>query len=101
MRPAYRLLYKGCCDRTHNYRGPHVKNLSLPVKVGLLVAVLLATILIVAIVGVVELTRLDARFNTVANVTSKAVFLTGDGRIDLLVAIRCEKNTILTQDKAK
>jgi methyl-accepting chemotaxis protein len=80
---------------------PRMKHLSLSIKVALLVAVLLVTVLIVAIVGVVELTRLDARFDQLANTTGKAVHLSGDGRIELLTAIRGEKNAILLPDKAR
>ncbi|HEY7120767.1 MAG TPA: methyl-accepting chemotaxis protein [Tepidisphaeraceae bacterium] len=78
-----------------------MKNLTLTAKVGILVAVFLATILIVAIVGVVQLTRLDARFDRMANTTSKAVWHSGDGRIELLTAIRGEKNAILIPDKTQ
>lgn len=78
-----------------------MKNLKLSVKVAILVAVLLATVLVVAVVGVVELSRLDARFDQVANTTSKAVWLSGDGRIELLTAVRGEKNAMLVPDKAQ
>jgi methyl-accepting chemotaxis protein len=78
-----------------------VKNLKLSVKVAVLVAVLLTTVLIVAVVGVVQLSRLDARFDQVANTTSKAVWLSGDGRIEMLTAVRGEKNAMLVSDKAQ
>jgi methyl-accepting chemotaxis protein len=78
-----------------------VKNLTLSIKIAILVAVLLVTVSIVAVVGVVQLSRLDARFNQVANTTSKAVWLSGDGRIELLTAVRNEKNAILASDKAQ
>src|SRR4051812_4294767 len=67
----------------------------------MLVAVLLVTVLIVAIVGVVQLTRLTARFDQAANSTIKGAALTGDGRIELLGAIRAEKNAILIPDKVQ
>ena len=78
-----------------------MKNLSLSIKIAMLVAVLLATVLIVAIVGVVQLTRLDARFDQMVNTTGRAVQLSGDGRIELLTAIRGEKNAMLLPDKAR
>jgi methyl-accepting chemotaxis protein len=78
-----------------------VKNLKLSVKVAILIAVLLATALIVAVVGVVQLSRLDARFDQMANTTSRALWLSGDGRIELLSAVRGEKNAILIPDKAQ
>jgi methyl-accepting chemotaxis protein len=78
-----------------------VKNLKLSVKVAILVAVLLITVAVVAVVGVVQLTRLDARFDQMANTTSRAVWLSGDARIELLTVVRNEKNAILTTDKIK
>jgi methyl-accepting chemotaxis protein len=78
-----------------------VKNLRLSVKVGILVAVLLATVLIVALVGVVQLARLQARFDRVVNTTARAVQLSGDGRIELLTVVRSEKNAILVPDKTQ
>ena len=82
-------------------KGSLVKNLTLSVKITILVAVLLTTVLIVAVVGVVQLLRLNARFDQVANTTSKAVWLSGDGRIELLTAVRNEKNALLVPDKAQ
>src|SRR5262245_21336847 len=48
-----------------------------------------------------QLTRLAQRFDVMVNVTSRAIFLTGDGRIELLTAIRGEKNAMLMPDKAR
>ncbi|MGH7177908.1 MAG: methyl-accepting chemotaxis protein, partial [Tepidisphaeraceae bacterium] len=78
-----------------------MRNLRLSVKIGVLVAVLLSTIVVVAIVGVVQLTDLDARFEHMVNTTGQAIQLSGDGRIELLTAIRNEKNAILAPDKAQ
>ena len=44
-----------------------MKNLKLSVKVGILVGVLLFTVLIVAIVGLVQLMHLTERFEMTAN----------------------------------
>src|SRR4051812_32504953 len=84
-----------------NWRRIQVKNLTLSIKIAVLVVVLLATVLIVAVVGVVQLSRLDERFDKVANTTSQALWLSGDGRIELLTAVRGEKNAMLAGDKAQ
>lgn len=78
-----------------------MKNLRLSTKIGLLVAVLLLTVVTVAMVGVVQLTRLSERFDAMATVTNRAILLTGDGRIELLTAIRGEKNAMLMPDKVR
>jgi methyl-accepting chemotaxis protein len=77
-----------------------MRNLKLSMKVGLLVTVLLATILVVAVVGVVQLSQLDARFESLVKTTSRAIQLTGDGQSQLLMTIRAEKNAILVPDRA-
>ena len=78
-----------------------MRNLRVSARIRLLVAVLLATSLVVGAVGVVQLTLLEERFERMANTTSKAVWLTGDGRIELLMTIRAEKNAILMRDKTR
>lgn len=62
-------------------------------------AVLLVTTLIVAVVGVLQLTHLDGRFAEMVDYTGKAIQLTGDSRIELLAAIRSTKNAILADDR--
>jgi methyl-accepting chemotaxis protein len=78
-----------------------VKNLNITAKLGLLVAVLLATALTIAAVGVTQLTRLNAKFENMVNTTNHAIMLASEARVDLLAAVRAEKNAVIVQDKVR
>ncbi|MFO0827644.1 MAG: methyl-accepting chemotaxis protein [Phycisphaerales bacterium] len=74
-----------------------MKNLGIGTKMGILVAVLLATAIVIAIVGTTQLARLTQTFAQIIDVESKAINVCNELRIELLSAIRAEKNAILAQ----
>lgn len=76
-----------------------MKNLSIAFKMGILVAALLVTALTIAVVGVRQLNNLNGKFDHLVETTSRAIDLASEGRIELLAAIRSEKNAILVEDK--
>ena len=78
-----------------------MKNLRLSVKVGFLVAVLLATTVTIAVVGVRQLARLDGQFRVLVDTTSREMMLAAEARVALLAAVRAEKNAILVVEKAR
>ena len=78
-----------------------MKNTRLSVKVGLLVAVLLATTVVIAVVGVRQLARLDGQFRELVDTTGRAVIMTAEARVALNAAARAEKNAILVADKGR
>src|ERR1043166_3056760 len=82
-------------------RGEFVKNMSLAVKVGILVAVLLATALSITSVSLMQLASLDARFDSMAATTIPKMTLASQVRRELLLAIRAEKNAILVREKTR
>jgi methyl-accepting chemotaxis protein len=82
-------------------KGHLVKNLKLSMKVGILVAVLLATTLTVAIVGVRQLSHLSAAFDEMVDTTGRATIVAAEGRAELMASIRFEKNSVIIQDKIK
>ncbi|MFO0874222.1 MAG: methyl-accepting chemotaxis protein [Phycisphaerales bacterium] len=77
-----------------------MKNLSIGVKMGILVAVLLATALTIAAVGVTQLNRLKNEFDNLVETTSRAMMLASEARSELFMAVRAEKNAILVPEKA-
>ncbi len=78
-----------------------MKNLSIAVKMGILVAVLLATAVTIAAVGVTQLAHLDTRFEHMVDTTVRAMRLSGDARVELLAAVRAEKNAVLVPEKSR
>src|SRR6185436_7500850 len=62
-------------------------------KISLLVAILLATTLFVAVVGIRQLERLRTM--------DSQLMLASDCRVNLLRALRAEKNAIIMSDKAR
>ena len=78
-----------------------MKNLRLSVKVGILVAVLLSTTVAITAVGVVQLGRLVEQFRALADTTGRQMILAAEGRVELLAAVRAEKNAILVSDKTQ
>lgn len=78
-----------------------MKNLRLSVKMGILVAVLLLTTATIAGVGVRQLWRLVDQFRALAESTGREMILAAEGRVELLSAVRAEKNATLSEDKAQ
>jgi methyl-accepting chemotaxis protein len=78
-----------------------VKNLSFTAKVGLLVAVVLLTTVVVAVAGIRQIRVLEGRFKEFEKDVLTAVALSGDGQIALLEAIRAEKSAVITTDKVR
>src|SRR5690242_20475591 len=78
-----------------------MKNLSVRTKVGVIVAVLAATVLAVAVVGARQLDRVNARMHALVDDVGKADSLNAALRIELLGVIRMEKNAALVADETK
>lgn len=78
-----------------------MKNLSLAVKMAMLVAVLIATSVTIAIVGVGQLAGLDTRFESLVHSTGRALRLAAEARVALLASVRNEKNAILVPEKSR
>lgn len=78
-----------------------MKNFRLFVKVGILVAVLLATTATIAIVGVTQLGRLVDQFHSLADTTGREMTVAANARVELLAAVRAEKNAILIPEKER
>ncbi len=72
-----------------------MKNLGIGIKMAILVAVMLATAIAIAIVGTTQLARLNDTFSRILDVESRALTVSDELRVELLVAIRAEKNAIL------
>jgi methyl-accepting chemotaxis protein len=75
-----------------------MNRISLKTKIGILVAILTATIVGVAAVGGLQLARTNAQIQGMVNVTNRALDATSQLRIALLRAIRAEKNAVLSPD---
>jgi methyl-accepting chemotaxis protein len=71
------------------------------VKVGLLVAVSLATTVTIAAVGVTQLGRLVDEFRLLADTIGRQMILAGEARVALNAAARAEKNAILVPEKER
>jgi methyl-accepting chemotaxis protein len=78
-----------------------LKNLSVKTKVGVIVAVLAATVLAVAIVGARQLERVTARTRTLVEDVGQTAALNNSLRIALLSTIRMEKNAALVNDETR
>ncbi|MCU0962931.1 MAG: MCP four helix bundle domain-containing protein, partial [Pirellulaceae bacterium] len=75
-----------------------MKNLRLSGKIAILVGVLVVTGLFVAIVGVRQLRGLNSRMRDLVEIDARAIDLASTVRVELLAAIRSEKNAVLTSD---
>jgi methyl-accepting chemotaxis protein len=75
-----------------------MKNLTLGTKIGLLVAVLVLTVLAVAFVGVREVAQVNDHLRQLVEVNGKAVETTSELRLELLAAVRAEKNSVISPD---
>ncbi len=78
-----------------------MRNMSLRGKISILVGILVATILIVGLVGGGQLRRLNLRVRHLVNVTNRAVNVTSKARILLLSSVRSEKNAAMAPDDAR
>lgn len=78
-----------------------MNRLSLKSKIWILVGILAGTVVAVAAVGGRQLSRTNAEVQQLVNVTSRATDLTSRLRIELLRAIRAEKNAVLTPEDAR
>jgi methyl-accepting chemotaxis protein len=75
-----------------------VKNLPLATKIGILVAVLVLTVLAVALVGVNELAQVNDHLRQLVEVNAKAVETASQLRLEMLAAVRAEKNSVISPD---
>jgi methyl-accepting chemotaxis protein len=75
-----------------------MKHLSLKSKIAVLVGVLTVTVAVVAIVGAWELRKLNDQLTRLVDGNSRAIELTTRIRMELLSAIRAEKNAVLSGD---
>jgi hypothetical protein len=75
-----------------------VKNLTLVTKIGILVAVLVLTVLAVAFVGVREVAQVNDHLRQLVEVNGKAVETASELRLELLAAVRAEKNSVISPD---
>jgi methyl-accepting chemotaxis protein len=78
-----------------------MKNLSVKTKIGGLVLVLAATVLAVALVGVMQLGRVTSKMRSLVDVTGRADDIANQIRIEVLSAIRAEKNAVIAPDDAR
>ncbi len=78
-----------------------MNRINLKTKIGILVAILTATIVAVAAVGGVQLARTNAQIQEMVDVTNRALDTTSQLRIALLRAIRAEKNAVLSPHDAQ
>jgi methyl-accepting chemotaxis protein len=78
-----------------------VKNLRLSGKIAILVGVLVVTGLFVAIVGVRQLRGLNSRMRDLVEIDAHAIELASTVRVELLAAVRSEKNAVLAGDDAE
>lgn len=78
-----------------------MKNISLAAKIGILVGILVLSGGTIAVVGVRQLARSNEQLGIMVDITSPARRLASALRIDLLLAVRAEKNAVLTGDKSR
>jgi methyl-accepting chemotaxis protein len=78
-----------------------MRNLSLPLKISLLVAILAATTLVVGMVAGLQLRKLDAQLEYLINVTIQSRKTASQLRVALLRCVRAEKNAVMTSDDAR
>ena len=75
-----------------------MKNLSVKMKIGGLVAVLSVTVLAVALVGVVQLGRVTRKMQHLVDEIGQATDQANQIRVQVLQAIRAEKNAVIAPD---
>jgi methyl-accepting chemotaxis protein len=73
-----------------------MQHLRLRTKIGLIIGVLFLTALLIAAVGIVQLRALNGRMQTVVDVTAQAQTLGLQMQLDLLRAVRAQKNCMMT-----
>lgn len=78
-----------------------MKNLSLAMKIGILVAVLVISSIAITVVGVRQFAEMNDRFEHLIDVDSRALVTAEATRIDVLQSIRAEKNAVLALDAAR
>jgi len=76
-----------------------VRNLSLALKIGVLVSVLVVAGAAIAVVGTHQASEMDERFERLVGQSSRAIVLAEAARVDLLQSIRAEKNAVLVVNK--
>ncbi|HKI34144.1 MAG TPA: methyl-accepting chemotaxis protein [Gemmataceae bacterium] len=75
-----------------------MKNLSLATKIGILVAVLVLTVLAIALVGVNELAQVNDHLRKLVEIDGKAIEVGSELRMAVLAAVRAEKNSVISAD---
>ena len=75
-----------------------MKNLNLATKIGILVGVLVATALAIAVVGVWELSEVNGHLGRLVEVNGKAIEIASQLRIEVLGAVRAEKNAVISPE---
>jgi methyl-accepting chemotaxis protein len=78
-----------------------MKNISLATKIAILVAVLVVSGGTIAVVGVRQLAKSHDQLQTLVDRDSDAIIMASAMRIELLRAVRSEKNAVLARDKSQ
>jgi methyl-accepting chemotaxis protein len=78
-----------------------MKNISLAAKIAILVAVLVLSGGTIAVVGVRQLAKSHDQLQTLIDRDSDAIIMASAIRIELLRAVRSEKNAVLARDKGQ
>jgi methyl-accepting chemotaxis protein len=73
-----------------------MKNLSFALKMALVVGVLMLTAVVITAVGVYQLDRLNSQVQRLVDVSAKGLQTIAEMRVDLIDAIRYEKNAVLS-----
>jgi methyl-accepting chemotaxis protein len=73
-----------------------MQHLRLRTKIGLIIIVLVVTALLIAAVGIVQLQGLNARLQTLVDVNVQQQNLGAQVQLDLLRAVRAQKNSIIS-----
>ena len=74
-----------------------MRNINLRTKIGILVGVLVATGLVIALVGMQQLGVVNAQLHTLVDVTGKTIETTSQLRVELLSALRTAKNAVISE----
>lgn len=85
----------------NRWKGSVMKNFSLFTKISILVAVLVVSGGTIAVVGVRQLSNAHDRLGDLVDHTSRAMTVAAATRVELLLAVRAEKNAILMSDKTQ
>jgi methyl-accepting chemotaxis protein len=78
-----------------------MKNISLAAKITILVAVLVISGGTIAVVGIRQLAKSHDQLQTLVDRDSDAIIMASGMRIELLRAVRSEKNAVLARDKSQ